>query len=90
MKDSNRLIAAFMEIEYVNNVYYHESSEYPYEYFELEYNTSWNWLMPVVIKIGGRKNLVGATKILRDYSTMRNLDEVYTSVVAFIREQTKN
>ena len=49
----NKLIAEFMGIRYEENKNSHESSEYYYEDCELEYHTSWEWLMPVVERIRG-------------------------------------
>jgi hypothetical protein len=51
--DANRLIAEFMEMEFSNGEYYlpiHNSGDWiPQE--QLQFNTSWDWLMPVVEKI---------------------------------------
>ena len=44
MKD-NKLIAEFMGVDYVDIDTYLESNK------ELQYHTSWDWLMPVVEKI---------------------------------------
>ena len=54
---------------------------------ELEYHTSWDWLMPVVIKIGGIENILGAMKKLRTYSKVINLEDTYQAVVEFIKNQ---
>ena len=54
---------------------------------ELDYHTSWDWLMPVVIKIGDNANILGAMKKLRTYSKVRNLEDTYQSVVEFIKNQ---
>ena len=53
MEEQNRLIAEFMGIRSDDGKTSHESSEYYYEDCELEYHTSWDWLMPVVEKIEG-------------------------------------
>jgi len=49
--ETNKLIAEFMETKDDKDRYFHESSEYFFEACELEYHTSWDWLMPVVDKI---------------------------------------
>ena len=48
---NNKLIAEFMGHRYAKNRNAHESSDYYYEDIELEYHTSWDWLMPVIEKI---------------------------------------
>ena len=50
-KTDNQIIAEFMGIRYAENRNSHKSSDYYYEDIELEYHTSWDWLMPVVEKI---------------------------------------
>ena len=51
--ENNGLIADFMEMEFSNGEYYlpiHNSGDWiPQE--RLQFNTSWDWLMPVVEKI---------------------------------------
>ena len=54
---------------------------------DMLFNTSWDWLMPVVIKIGDNANILGAMKKLRTYSKVRNLEDTYQSVVEFIKNQ---
>jgi hypothetical protein len=49
--ENNKLIAEFMGIRYAENRNSHKSSDYYYEDIELEYHTSWDWLMPVMAKI---------------------------------------
>tara|TARA_R110002072_G_scaffold110330_7_gene238035 strand:- start:5067 stop:5378 length:312 start_codon:yes stop_codon:yes gene_type:complete len=50
-KTDNQIIAEFMGIRYAENRNSHKSSDYYYEDIELEYHTSWDWLMPVIAKI---------------------------------------
>ena len=52
---------------------------------DMQFKTSWDWLMPVVIKIGDNANILGAMKKLRTYSKVRNLEDVYEAVVDFIK-----
>ena len=88
MKD-NKLIAEFMGRLYkqeflekgVGGVF-----EEVVLYEDLQYHTSWDWLMPVVIKIGGTANILGAMHKLRPYSLVRNIDDTYQAVVEFIKQ----
>ena len=86
---SNKLIAEFMGIRYAENRNSHKSSDYYYEDIELEYHTSWDWLMPVVEKCyhnGAEENEIGdITHALLDC----NRDHLYISVVEFINQYNK-
>ena len=82
MEQNNKLIAEFMG-EDVSTI---QQDTWGCKQNELQYHKSWDWLMPVVIKIGGSKNIVGATRILRRFSIMRNLNDTYQAVVEFIKE----
>jgi|TARA_R110000823_G_scaffold219403_2_gene348350 hypothetical protein len=55
----------------------------------LLYNKSWDWLMPVILKIGREYklgNLLGVMRALRKHSTLRGFDGIYEAVVGFIKE----
>ena len=99
MKDTNELIAEFMGMQDTDLGWY-DSEEAMSEYacqivggsntFEvLQYDRSWDWLMPVVQKCykiedeEGFDNLVDAVATLDMYST-------YNAVVEFIKQQNKN
>lgn len=62
--DGNKLIAEFMELPKrkasYGLVYNHAPSDNVYEAHELQYHTSWDWLMPVVEKICEFDNQVGS------------------------------
>jgi hypothetical protein len=58
-------------------------------YEQAQYHTSWDWLMPVILKIGREYklgNLVGVMRALRKHSTLRGFDEIYEAAVGFIKE----
>ena len=78
-----------MGIRYAENRNSHKSSDYYYEDIELEYHTSWDWLMPVVEKCyhnGAEENEIGdITHALLDC----NRDHLYISVVEFINQYNK-
>ena len=88
MEKTNRLIAEFMELkEHKGSYYLQLDNEWDWvPDVELDYHISWDWLMPVVIKIGGSQNILGAMNKLRPYSLVRNIDDTYQAVVEFIKE----
>ena len=52
MKEKNKMIAEFMNLEFSNDEYYHplyNSGDW-YKAEELDYDASWDWLMPVAKK----------------------------------------
>ena len=100
MKEQNRLIAEFMGIRSDDGKTSHESSEYYYEDCELEYHTSWDWLMPVVEKIesiGGQQVFINGSscniygerhETIKAYGN--KLESTYASVVEFIKWYNEN
>ena len=52
MENENKLIAEFMGYAFVDGVY--ESSKDEFHIDEMLYDTSWDWLMPVVQKISDK------------------------------------
>jgi len=52
----------------------------------MQFDRSWDWLMPVVIKIGKSGNIVKAMHDLREYSSLRTIEDVYRAVVEIIKE----
>ena len=92
MKNDNKLIAEFMGMTYGDpnddSVMIQKTPQgnevVPIE--SMEYYTSWEWLMPVVIKIGGTANILGAMKKLRNYSKVTNREDTYQAVVEFIKQ----
>jgi hypothetical protein len=53
---------------------------------ELKYHSSWDWLMPVVIVVGGNGNLLAAMKNLRPYGVLRTIEDTHQAVVKFINQ----
>ncbi len=53
---------------------------------ELKYHTSWDWLMPVVTKVGASGNLLAAMKNLRPYGVLRTIEDTHQAVVEFINQ----
>ena len=73
MKNTNKLIAEFMGIEFEH-----------VDTYQLPYNKDWNWLMPVAEKClttGDRQHFV-----INDALLTCNIDEVYKAVVEFIKQ----
>ena len=92
--ENNKLIAEFMELEaspkYNPKEYYikeYNSGEW-YLPEEMQYHTSWDWLMPVVDKI--EQVHEGVPKQLINLSLFSTRQEIYQAVVEFIKEFNKN
>lgn len=83
---NNKLIAEFMDAEPDKRTFFHTGQEV---YF---YQTSWDWLMPVV---GKCLNLIKHQAVLEQWGDLYNclpscnIDEVYEAVVEFIKAQNK-
>ena len=90
--EDNKLIAEFMGMTYGDpnddSVMIQKTPQgnevVPIE--SMEYYTSWEWLMPVVIKIGGTANILGAMKKLRNYSKVTNREDTYKAIIEFIKK----
>lgn len=90
--ESNKLIAEFMEISTCSDIHHMDDKCY---YFgvdgylkagEAKYNTSWDWLMPVVEKIKSlRHGWHQMTDIVLELQIGSTIDEVYQAVIEFIR-----
>lgn len=90
--NDNKLIAEFMGHEPIvrgDDVYYELNEIRLTSADDLRYHTSWDWLMPVIEKIGREYklgNLLGVMRALRKHSTLQGFDEIYEAVVGFIKE----
>jgi hypothetical protein len=85
MKDNNKLIAEFMG--YINNgddeflihpVTNHDVNDFPYD-------TSWDWLMPVVQKIYQLELDNEGALLVRDAVAEANRNNTHQAVVEFIK-----
>ena len=62
--ENNKLIAEFMGMKYSDERSFNDG-EWTHSVKSLsKFETSWDWLMPVVIKVGGNANLLGAMRTL--------------------------
>ena len=83
MKENNKLIAEFMGFNIDKGV------QADYMEHELKYDSSWDWLMPVVQKCYKIDNEEGFDNLVDAVSTL-DLDATYESVVEFINEYNNN
>tara|TARA_R100001594_G_scaffold49544_3_gene82477 strand:+ start:702 stop:992 length:291 start_codon:yes stop_codon:yes gene_type:complete len=83
MKD-NKLIAEFMGVDYVDIDTYLENNK------ELQYHTSWDWLMPVAEKcLTTDEPSDGQHYFINDALLTCNIEVVYDRVVEFIKEYNR-
>ena len=80
LKADNVLIAEFMRVDQIDVDTWLDKNE------ELKYHSSWDWLMPVVIKVGASGNLLAAMKTLRPYGVLRTIEDTHQAVVKFINQ----
>ena len=95
MKNSNRLIAEFMGLETPDGVYFEhltkngERSKLTH-FMLLEYHISWDWLMPVVMKISRKidKPLDEVVSRLTEVGSdnIWDVKSLHNAVVEFINE----
>jgi hypothetical protein len=94
-QENNKMIAEFMEIKSDNAKMRGHLYECPVtaQYVtELEYHTSWDWLMTVVIKcfeIFGNTDTIDYTK-LNDALLTCNIDELHRVVVELIKQYNES
>jgi len=79
MKD-NKLIAEFMGWETFMSIRESEAQELrEFNEDEMKFDTSWDWLMPVIQKIGEVNKLISENILSTD------IDKTYQEVVRFIK-----
>jgi len=92
--EDNKLIAEFMGYikysEQHHDLYCEETGELG-EFKNLQYHTSWDWLMPVVSKIARNEEYFENvwSERLFDIVPFGRIEEVYEVVVEFIKEYNK-
>jgi hypothetical protein len=77
---NNKLIAEFMGVDYVDIDTYLENNK------ELQYHTSWDWLMPVVQKCLDVSNDDNIEDFYSIQNVVPNIEATYNAVVEFIKE----
>ena len=88
----NKLIAEFMGLieSSIDKKYWTEKTKEGIgkgELVELQFHTSWDWLMPVIDKI--EQVHEGVPQELIHLSLFSTIDEVYNAVVEFINQYNK-
>jgi hypothetical protein len=93
----NKLIAEFMGLYsygVLNPVYAYNDDDYlacnHYELKELIYHSSWDWLMPVVEKIGNIPEHGYVFKRSLDGGLFYKIESVWLAVVEFIKWYNQN
>jgi len=84
--NDNKLIAEFMGLQFSKGEYYrplYNSGDWIPEN-ELQYHTSWDWLMPVIEEIDHLQR--ERIQDIEDALSTRCIGDVYKAVVEFIRE----
>ena len=83
--DNNKLIAEFMGVDQVDIDYAIN------EHGQLKYHLSWDWLMPVVQKIGDEYLNTPFDEtyshLTEQYENIWTLEDTYNAVVEFIKDQ---
>ena len=83
---NNKLIAEFMGISIDGEFAYIEDEGSPLEEVipinKLNYHNSWDWLMPVIIKMADAREDT-------HYKLYKTIDEAYEEVVEFINQLNK-
>ena len=91
-QDNNKLIAEFMGITPNEAGVYHVSKHKGYDLENLNYHTSWDWLMPVVGKIKDtsyrfyRKEIDDIDNVL---TCDLRIEKLYQAVVEYIKYHNK-
>ena len=89
--NNNKLIAEFMGCTHpfndIHDATLYKVEQGTFELDELEYHTSWDWLMPVVEKIEDYlSDNVGKVGYFDDGLTSNDIEVRYQAVVEFIKQ----
>ena len=98
MEKDNKLIAEFMGNPTIFNTIHDatlyqvkEQANMTYHVDELQYHTSWDWLMPVVQKIGDEYLNTPFDEtyshLTEQYENIWTFEDTYKAVVEFIKDQ---
>ena len=95
MEENNKLIAEFMgctnPFNNVTDVTLYNVSHGTFELSDLRYDVSWDWLMPVVQKIGDEYYNTPFDEtyshLTEQYENIWTLEDTYRAVVEFIKDQ---
>jgi len=94
--ENNKLIAEFMELEKENGLYLFTTPMDDYKTDTLYFNSSWDWLMPVVRKCWDIAEVqdYDSALMLADYDfqyvAFGNIEKSYKAVVEFIKYYNEN
>ena len=81
--NDNKLIGDFMGVVFHDDENQYYNADGLHIGNTLQYHTSWDWLMPVLMKIS---DMLEATH----YPLYRSIDEAYDEAVKFIKEQSND
>ena len=85
---NNKLIAEFMELEVEDGLYYYTTSMDDYKTDTLYFDSSWDWLMPVVEKIYNEEGLDNElVLVVRDSVAEINLKNTYDSIIDYLNQR---
>lgn len=87
MKD-NKLIAEFMELKVDGGLYHYTTSMDDYKTDTLYFDSSWDWLMPVVAKISRNEKYIEDEyrEYMMDVVPYGHIADVFDAVVNFIKQ----
>ena len=90
----NKLIAEFMGLDtkvFNSGLLNYNNNNVWYEEHELSYNVSWDWIMPVVQKIGDEYLNTPFDEtyshLTEQYENIWTIEDTYRAVVEFIKDQ---
>ena len=98
--ENNKLIAEFMGANgeftdikgdvFLNNIPNPKGGIMILRVLQLKYNTSWDWLMPVVEKILNLKNTYAQERQMVFNSISPDINITYTAIISFIKWYNEN